>query len=370
MAIPNMIVTLVANTTKYASGLRGAAKSTQSFGDFAAKAFKLTAASVVGIGVALANVIPTLANMGAESRRADIQLKFMLENMQGISTATNATVARLSKYATTVQKATGIDDEQIKSVQKKILVFKSLRATAGQLGGTFDRATKAAIDLAAAGFGDMEANAIKLGRVLDNPTKNLNALARAGITFTDVEKQKITALIKSGDLLSAQDIILKSIEKRVGGIAEKAATPFDKLNGQFQEMGDTIGTAMLPALDQLNTKLGAWLSSKKGKEDLQQIVDAFVAMATAINTVVGAILDLRDAWKDATQAAKNYNSRFYSPNAPSSPRNLDKTGPTTPADRQGAARVTVNFNTPVDSVSAGREVARVLADYNRVAGAR
>jgi hypothetical protein len=360
-----MIVTLVANTTKYASGLRGAAKSTQSFGDFAAKAFKLTAASVVGVGVALANVIPALANMGAESRRADIQLRFMLENMQGIGTATNATVARLSKYATTVQKATGIDDEQVKAVQKKILVFKSLRATAGRLGGTFDRATKAAIDLAAAGFGDMEANAIKLGRVLDNPTKNLNALSRAGITFTDAEKKKIVALTKSGDLLKAQDIILKSIEGRVSGIAEKAATPFDKLNGQFQEMGDTIGMAMLPALDDLNKKLGAWLSSKKGKEDLQQIVDAFVSMARAINTVVGAILDLRDAWRQATEQAQNYNSRFSFPGAPSAPAMTSTTGPTTPADRVGASRVTVNVTGITPTATVGRTVIDAVNTANR-----
>jgi hypothetical protein len=44
-------------------------------------------------------------------------------------------------------------------------------------------------------------------------------------------------------------------------------------------------------------------------------------------------------------------------------------GPTTPADRLGA-QVNVNFYTPVDSVSAGREVARVLSDYNRVSGIR
>ena len=162
MAVPNMIVTLVANTTKYASGLRRAAKDTTSFGKVAATSFKMGATALVGLGVALARVVPNLAQMGAESRKADIQLKFMLENMQGISSANDKTIKRMAAYADRVAKATGIDDESIKAVQKKILVFKSLRQTADVLGGTFDRTTQAALDLAAAGFGEAEANAIML----------------------------------------------------------------------------------------------------------------------------------------------------------------------------------------------------------------
>jgi len=34
------------------------------------------------------------------------------------------------------------------------------------------------------------------------------------------------------------------------------------------------------------------------------------------------------------------------------------------------APVVINFNTPVDSVSAGREIARVLSDYDRARGMR
>jgi hypothetical protein len=43
-------------------------------------------------------------------------------------------------------------------------------------------------------------------------------------------------------------------------------------------------------------------------------------------------------------------------------------GPGIVADRANAP--IINFNAPIDSVSAGREVARVLADYSRANGAR
>jgi hypothetical protein len=40
--------------------------------------------------------------------------------------------------------------------QAKLLTFRELAQSANEVGGEFDRATKAAIDLAAAGFGSAE----------------------------------------------------------------------------------------------------------------------------------------------------------------------------------------------------------------------
>ena len=381
MASGNMIVTLVAQTRRWSSGLQRAGRDSMTFGKVAMRGFALATTAAISIVGALSRVIPALANMGAESRKADVQLRFMLENMNGVSAATDATVKRMAAYADQVNKATGIDDEQVKAVQRKLLVFKSLRKTADQLGGTFDRTTSAAIDLSAAGFGEMEQTAIKLGRILENPTKNLNALNRAGIVFTEQEKKKITELQASGKLFAAQEIVLKSVEDRVKGIAEASATPFEKLNAQFQQMGDTIGEAMLPYLEDMNKEISAWLSSPQGKEDLKTIVQGFVDMAKAISAIVGAVIDLMNAWKSATRQLASYNEensvfqsggggrggrRFYG----SGGTNGSNQGSPTVADRQPISAPIINFNAPIDSVSAGREVARVLADYNRANGSR
>ena len=376
MAVPNMIVTLAMNATKYGAGLKKAAAQTSSFGQFTTRAFNLARTALLGLTVATLRYIPTLANMGAESRKADIQIKFMLESMQGVSKATDATVKRMAEYADQVNRATGIDDEQVKAVQRKLLVFKSLRKTADELGGTFDRTTGAAIDLAAAGFGDMEANAIKLGRVLENPTKNLNALARAGIVFTEGEKKKIVALQASGKLLEAQNVVLKSVEDRVKGLAEASATPFEKMTAQFGQMGDAIGEAMLPALESMNREISAWLSTPQGQKDLRDITNAFVAMANAIKDVVKFLMQVKTLfdsiskfnmdWVGALRGARD----FLIGGAPApSTRGGNTSAPGGARGRANSAPV-INFNAPVDSVSAGREVARVLADYNRANGAR
>lgn len=384
MASSNMIVTLAMNATKYASGLRTAAGKTTTFGSTTTRVFNLAKTAFLGLAAAAIRYIPILANMGAESRKADIQLRFMLENMQGISKATDATVKRMAAYADQVNVATGIDDEQIKAVQRKLLVFKSLRETADDLGGTFDRTTAAAIDLAAGGFGDMEANAIKLGRVLENPTANLNALTRAGITFTAAEKAKITRLQESGRLLKAQDVVLKSIEKRVMGLAEKSATPFEKMTAQFNQIGDAIGEAMLPALEDVNKQISQWLSTPQGRRDVDAIAEAFISAAYAIRDMARFMRDFKQlldnlnpnnlSWfRELVEFNNNLmGNGTIGGGAGGNNGNTGNTGGgggggPVPRSRGG---VVINFNSPVDSVSAGREVARVLADFNRANGAR
>jgi hypothetical protein len=317
--------------------------------------------------------------MGAESRKADIQLKFMLENMQGVSAATDATVKRMAEYADQVNKATGIDDEQVKAVQRKLLVFKTLRQTADELGGTFDRTTQAAIDLAAGGFGDMESNAIKLGRVLQDPTKNLNALNRAGITFTATEKAKIARLQESGKLLQAQDLVLKSIENRVMGLAEESATPFEKMVAQFNQIGDSIGEAMLPALEDMNKEISKWLSTPQGRKDVEAIADAFIGAAYGIKEMANFLRDVKGLLDSITKfnmdwvgALRDFQNSVLGTGSSGNNAKGDSSGKGTEpfGGTSRASAPIINFNAPIDSVSAGREVARVLSDYNRANGAR
>jgi hypothetical protein len=369
MAVPNMIVTLAMNATKYSQGLKKAASQTTTFGSATTKAFNLAKGALLTLAVAVARFIPNLANMGAESRKADVQLKFMLENLEGIGPATNKTVKAMARYADEVNRATGIDDEQVKAVQRKLLVFDSLRTSAGELGGTFERATGAAIDLAAAGFGDMETNAKKLGKALEEPGKRLKGLADAGIIFTDVELKKIEALKESGDLLGAQEIILQKVEDRVKGLAEETATPFDKLMGKFAEIGDTIGLALLEPLDLMNDKIAAWLSSPNAEGDIKRIVDAFVAMGEAAKIGLDIILFIKDAlgFIDANTPEWLKNGLQLGLGGVTDP-NVPK-GPGPVADRSPAS-TTVNLYGVTDSVSAGREVSRALEAYNRANGAR
>lgn len=382
MAVPNMIVTLAMNATKYASGLKTAADKTTMFGRVTTTAFNLAKGALLGLTFALIRYIPILVDMGAESRKADIQLRFMLENMEGVGKATDKTVRRMAAYADEVNLATAVDDEQIKAVQKKLLVFAAVRKSADKMGGAFDRATSAAIDLAAGGFGEMEANAIKLGRMLENPKNSLDALNKAGITFTETEKEKIGLLVDSGKLFEAQDAILKSVEDRVKGLAAESATPAEKLAAAFGQIGDQIGEALLEPIGDLNRKVKVWLASPQSKQDIKDITDAFVALGEAAKFTLDVILNIK-AGIDEIKKWGGFNSTGRGlPGSNGNPGGSSGGGgggggvggPARPGGNQsgpgGPARITVNFNRPIDSVSAGREISRVLKEYDRSNGGR
>jgi ABC-type amino acid transport substrate-binding protein len=378
MASGNMIVTLVANTRKWSSGLNRAGRDTMTFGKLVSSSLRFGAVALIGFVAAISRVIPGLLAMGAESRKADVQLRFLLENMEGIGKATDDTTKRMAAYADSINRATGIDDEQIKLVQKKLLVFKNVRASADETAGAFDRATSAAVDLAAGGFGTLETNAKLLGRMLESPATNLDKLNRAGITFTETEKRKIIALQESGKLFEAQDMVLKSIEGRVQGLAEESATPLDKLNGLFAQLGDEIGERMLPFLDEAIGKLTDFLATAAGQRTLERIIKAFEDLARNIGLVVDVLISLATWWDKATEGARKYQEqveqgkgRFGRISTPMPDNNsgtaLDPFGGTS---RMGRGDIIVNFNTPVDSVSAGRVISRVLSDYSRANGGR
>lgn len=150
----------------------------------------------------------------------------------------------------------GLDEDAIKNTQAKLLTFKELAATAGDMGGMFDRATMAAMDLAAAGFGSAEGNAVALGKALNDPIQGMASLGRMGVQFTDEQKSMIESMVLAGDMAGAQALMMKELETQVGGTAEATATNADKMSQSFANFQETLGLLVLPAVEEL-ARVGA-----------------------------------------------------------------------------------------------------------------
>jgi len=212
----------------------------------------------VGVGVAgaITAKFASSAIKAAEGvEQANNRLAQVNKSMGLFGTETDAVTSRLIKFAEANELTTAVDAEVIKATQAKLLTFKNLAQTADDAGGSFDRATKAALDLAAAGFGSAETNAIQLGKALQDPIKGITALGRAGVTFTDQEKAKIRTLVESNKVLDAQNLILSAIETQVGGTAEATAKGTDKIKLAFDNVLETAGQGLMPAFDTLATVL-------------------------------------------------------------------------------------------------------------------
>jgi hypothetical protein len=216
--------------------------------------------------------------------------------MNEFGTQAEKTTRRIKDYAEQQSLLVGVDDEVIKATQAKLLTFRNLTKTAGELGGSFDRATNAAIDMAAAGFGTAESNAIQLGKALNDPIKGITALNRAGIQFTDDQKALIQSLVDSGRVLEAQDIILKEIESQVGGTAAATVTASERMNIAFGEIQESIGVILLPLFDELAEffvrvlpDIQRFLSALKGALDSPEVKQAFSSLNTAFGNLATSL---------------------------------------------------------------------------------
>lgn len=200
------------------------------------------------VGVAALGALATGAVKAAlafeEAEAVSRKLTTVLGNM-GKANAAPAVEA----LASSLQRLTGVDDEVIKGGQTILATFSAVAKSAGQMGGTFERATALSLDLAAAGFGSVEAGSKALGKALQDPEKGITALTRAGVTFTPIQKQQIADFLAAGDAAAAQAVILAEVERQVGGTAEAGAKASVRLKSAFGEVQESLGFLLSDLFD-------------------------------------------------------------------------------------------------------------------------
>jgi hypothetical protein len=276
------------------TGLEKAKKEFQQLEGAGAKAAFLIKKAAIPAAAALAGLAAAgkkFIDAGEKSATANAALENVTRSMGLFGNDTAQVTDRLLKYAEATARATGIDNLSIKATQTKLMTFAELGKTAGTVGGAFDRATQAAIDLAAAGFGSAESNAVQLGKALQDPIKGVTALAKSGVTFTAQEKEKIKALVESNKMLEAQEIVLEAIEKQVGGTALATANDTDKMREAFAQAGQSIGRALLPFLQKLTPLLA------KVADFAAQNRKVIVVLGFAVAGLATSILALNAAMK-------------------------------------------------------------------------
>jgi hypothetical protein len=257
----------------------------------AAVSRSLAPAAVIGL-TALTGMAVSAVRAAEEAQVANDRLDAVAKSMNLFGSQTEKVTDRLKEFAEANERSIAVDADIIKATQAKLLTFKNLALTADEVGGAMDRATLAAIDLAAAGFGEAEQNAVQLGKALQDPVKGITALARSGVTFTEQEKEKIATLVETNRVLEAQDLILSAIETQVGGTAAATATGSAKMSLAFLAMQDALGEALMPvfeALVPLVTDFFGWVGDNIGVMTALAAVFGLLAVAIlAVNFALNA----------------------------------------------------------------------------------
>lgn len=207
---------------------------------------KSTVAGFKALGAAFigSQIVQGFAGMidqANESAKVTAQLEAVLSST---GNAVGMTANELTTLADSISSLSVYEDEAVLSAENVLLTFTQIGST------TFPAATQAVADLSAAMGQDLQSSAVQIGKALNAPIEGITALTRVGVSFTEEQKDVIAALVETGDVAGAQTIILEELAKEFGGSAEAQLTPIDKLKKGVGDLGEKIGTAFLPAVNE------------------------------------------------------------------------------------------------------------------------
>jgi hypothetical protein len=202
----------------------------------------------------------------------------------------------LMEMAGALSTATGFVKTDIMKMQAVLIGFR------GITGETFERTTKAVLDMATVMGGDLISTANSLGKALDTPIQGMNSLARQAIVFSNADKEMVKQMVLSGDMLGARNIILEEIEKSFSGTAEviKSATEslsaFNRLNAAKEEQAvqrgrQTTGFSAWWSNWRAAYKEAdaAWLKVIQDAEDAKNRIDQILQARQKLNARINTI---------------------------------------------------------------------------------
>lgn len=202
----------------------------------------------------LANVTPWAMVGGAALKAAEYmraaekaanESNLVMAKQEAILRATgyaaNLASSELQDMAGELSRLTGIDDEAIQSAQSLMLTFRNIGRE------EFPRAMQAAADLQTT-FGGLQESTMQLGKAANDFT-GYTALQRAGVTFSEEQKQQIQNFKETNDLAAYQNLLFSEIEKQVGGTAaaiEAASDGSNRLKVSSDNLQEALGQGLIP----------------------------------------------------------------------------------------------------------------------------
>jgi hypothetical protein len=247
------------------------------FGKKAAAAFAVAAAAAVAYAGKLA---VDGVRAAIEDEQAQLRLANALRQATG---ATDAQIAATEDMILKTSLATGVADDKLRPAMQRLAVSTKSTEEAQKL-------LTLALDISAASGKDLETVANALGRAQDG---NQAALGRLGLGLSKAELAT----------LSFTEVQAKLAELYGGAAATNAETfqgKIDRLKVGFDEAKESLGFALLPAVEQfitfLNDKgiptLNAFIAGLTGDEGLSASLDQTQRGAESFGKVIGFITDI------------------------------------------------------------------------------
>ncbi len=192
--------------------------------------------------------------------------------------AANVTARQVEDLARRQAELTGTDDALITRGADVLLTFRSIRNEVGAGNDVFTRAVKGAQDISTVFNTDLRGSAVQLGKALQDPIRGVTALRRSGITLSQSQRDLIKQLVTTGQLLTAQKLILGEVEKQVGGTAEAIGRT---LPGRLDILKERAKTALGEYVKDVSESRTATQTFSETMHGLGDAIGAVAAVAKA-----------------------------------------------------------------------------------------
>jgi hypothetical protein len=231
-----------------------------------------------------------------ESFRIGKGLENAIKNA-GIFGSTDTEIGKATKalqdHSTALQQLTGIDDEVLDGMKRTFLAVPDLAAL-GTDG--LNHLAEVVADVAAGTGKDIESIGGAFIKIAGDEETALSKLTRMNIVFTDEQKATYQSFLDANDQIGAQAYLVGQLGDTYKGAAESMASPLARIAGLFENLQETIGTALMPALEKLVPILGdaiaTMVADPKFQTFLVDISNAFVDMLPSVTDILPSLMDL------------------------------------------------------------------------------
>ena len=226
----NMSKTGINEFAKMAQGMHAAIRALPIIG--------LITAITAGIAKLVSGISAFLNKTADAYYRQQKELGTLRQIVDSTGASAWTSAGQLEGMAKSLSKVTGQSTNDIMGMQTRLLTYTNI------VGENFNRAQKAALDMAAVMGMDVRSAAETLGKALDSPTEGLTALTRQGFRFKEEQKEQIRLLTEQGRVADAQALILADVEKAYNGAAEaqeKATGYTNRLKNAKEELNAELG---------------------------------------------------------------------------------------------------------------------------------
>lgn len=255
----------------------------------------------------LKSVVQSSLSTMSEWAVLNAQSSAFIKSTGGVAGVTATQVHNLSSQ---IEELTGTSLEQVQSGANIVGTFKNIRNAAGKGNDIFNQTTLAAVNMARALGKDVPTSALMLSKALNDPAAGLSKLTRAGVTFTKQQQDEIKSLVKTGQTLQAQKLILAEVNSEFGasGVEFRSTIPgaLTVLQGSLAATGVKLTQSLSPAIVNvldLATKVVDTFRDSPFVAGLITKLDTYVArVTTKLTGVIGLVQDLAGSSKGVTFA--------------------------------------------------------------------